>query len=424
MKKKLYSLCAILFLVLSGYAQQNYLPGFVVKLKGDTLRGLINYQNSEKNPLNIYFRIDMDHAPDIMSPQEVQSFMVANENYISATVSINEGYYRTEDLGVSPEVQLGTATVFLQSLVRGGKSLYYLKDSEGREQFYVELDNRYELLIYHKYLKNLSGSGDIAGAKSLAEDKRYIGQLSYYLKDCPDIQSGLRNLEYSKQGMVKLFKQYYKCTDANVEYEKKSDETRAEFGFFAGLSLTALKFEGPESFNEVTQADFPVSYNMALGVSFNKKLARNLGRFSVHNEIIFSSYKTSTVYTEYSSENRYVNNNLSIGGTYIKLNNMFQYSFPVKAVSIMLRMGISNGWNLHEINENIVESVFYSTKTTVTEPALEGTKKYAFGVLGGVGCSYKRISLEIRYEQSGGMSDMPSFKSRVGTIFILAGYRF
>jgi hypothetical protein len=172
MKKRFLSVCTFLFLLIYGYSQQNYLPGTIVRLKGDTLRGFINYQNSEKNPLNIYFKTDLNHEPDIYSPQEVQSFRVADEMYISATVSLYEGFYRTQELGNSPEVLLGTGTVFLQALVRGNKSLYYLKDNEGREQFYVELDSRYELLIYHKYLKNLTNSGDIAGANSIAEDKR------------------------------------------------------------------------------------------------------------------------------------------------------------------------------------------------------------------------------------------------------------
>jgi len=425
MKKKFPGFCALLFFVSIGYSQQNYLPGSIVKLNGDTLKGFINYQNSEKNPLNIYFRIDMDHEPDIFSPQKVQSFTVADEIYISATVSINEGSYRIQDLGNSPEIMLNSATVFLQALVRGNKSLYYLKDSEGREQFYVELDSRYELLIYHKYLRNLTNSGDIAGANSITEDKRYIGQLSYYLSDCPGIQSGLRNLKLSKQSLVKLFRQYYECMNATAVYVKESDETKADWGVFAGLSLTGLKFDAEKgSLDEIVNSDFPVSTNVAFGVFLNKKLSRNLGRFSLQNELFFSSYKTDAIYTEVSSENQYVNNNITLGGFFIKLNNMFQYSVPVKDVSLMIRLGISNGWNLHETNQNIVESVFYTTKTTVIKPAIDGTRKYAFGILGGIGAGYKRLSMDIRYEQNSGMSDMPALKSSAKVFYMLVGYRF
>jgi hypothetical protein len=425
MKKRFLSFCTFLFLVLSGYSQQNYLPGFIVRLKGDTLQGFINYQNSEKNPVNVYFKRDMNHEPDIFSPQEVQTFMVANEIYISATVSMNEGFYGTQELTNSPEIMLQTGTVFLQVLVKGNKSLYYLKDSKGREQFYVELDSRYELLIYHKYLKNLTNSGDIAGANTITEDKRYIGQLSYYLSDCPKIQSSLRNLKLSKQNLVKLFRQYYECMNINAEYEKKSDETKADFGAIGGLALTSLKFKAEEgSFDELVKSDFPVSPGVAFGIYYNKKLSRNLGRFSLHNELFFSNYKTEAIYKVVVNENRYVTNNISFGGIYIKMNNMLQYSFPVKSVTLFVRLGISNGYNLSETNQNEVEYVFYSTATKKTIPAIDGTRKYAFGIVGGIGGSYKRFSLDIKYERNSGMSDMPALSSPVGVLYLMAGYRF
>ncbi len=82
-------------------------------------------------------------------------------------------------------------------------------------------------------------------------------------------------------------------------------------------------------------SDFPVSPSVAFGVFLNKKLSRNLGRFSLHNELFFSSYKTEAFYKEVVSENQYVNNNITLGGFFIKLNNMLQYSFPVKGVSLM-----------------------------------------------------------------------------------------
>jgi hypothetical protein len=225
--------------------------------------------------------------------------------------------------------------------------------------------------------------------------------------------------------MVKLFRQYYECMNSNAGYEKKSDETKANWGAFAGISFTSMKFVAEEgSFNEIVNSDFPVSANVAFGVFLNKKFSRNLGRFSLHNELLFSSFRADAIYREISSENQYVNNSITLGGSFIKLNNMFQYSYPVKGVSLMVRLGISNGLNVHETNQNIVESVFYTTKTTVTNPAIDGTKKYIFGILGGIGAGYKRFSLDIRYEQNSGMSDMPTLRSSVRTMYFLLGYRF
>jgi len=425
MKKKSIGICTFLLIVFSGYSQQNYLPGKILKLNGDTLHGFINYQNWDKNPLNVYFRSDMDQEPNIFSPREIQSFVVANEIYRTATVTVNEGFYKTSDLGYSTDISFRTETVFLQTLIRGAKSLYYFKDSEGREQFYVELDAKLELLVYHKYLKDLHNTGNSTNSNSIAEDKRYVGQLSFYLKDCPDIQTQLRYLNYGKQSLVKLFRHYYECKDSNADFVKKSDETKADYGVFAGLSITMLNFEGYQDYyDELANSDFPVSYNPAFGIFLNKKLSRNMGKFSLHNELFFSGYKTDAFYQDFMHENRYENNYMTFGGFFIKLNNMLQYDIPVKSISLMMRLGITNGWNINETNQKIVESVFYSTTTTTISPAIDETRIYAIGILGGIGANYKRCSFDIRYEQNSGMSDLPTVKSSVRTLYFLVGYRF
>lgn len=416
---------AFLFLALSGLSQQNYLPGSIQKINGDTVHGFINYLNSEKNPLNVYFKIDLNREPDIISPREIKSFIVGNEIYRTATVKLNDGFYKTADLGYSPEISLRTETVFLQTLVQGSKSLYYFRDSEGREQFFVELDSQFELLIYHKYLKDLNKSVNSSNSTSITEDKRFVGQLSYYLKDCPEIQTELKYVRYNKQSLVKLFRKYYDCMNTVAEFEKKSDETKADFGVFAGYSLTKLRFEGYEDYyDEIANADFPAAGNVSFGIFLNKKLSRNLGRFSLHNELLFSAYKTEASYTDVVNENRYEENYITFGGVFIKINNMLQYSIPVKEISLTTRLGISNGWNIKETNENFVKSVFYATTTTETKNAIEDTRIYAIGIMGGIGANFKRFSLDVRYEQNSGMSDMPTLKSSMRTFYFLVGYRF
>ncbi len=40
----------------ASFCQENYQPGYIVGLKGDTLHGFINYRNWERNPDKISFR--------------------------------------------------------------------------------------------------------------------------------------------------------------------------------------------------------------------------------------------------------------------------------------------------------------------------------------------------------------------------------
>ncbi len=424
MVKKSSSFCLFLFLFSCAYSQQNYLPGIIVKISGDTLHGLVNYKNSEKNPLNVYFRVDADHQPVIFSPRQIQSFRVGDEIYWAATVKLNDGFNETADLGYSPDISFRTELVFLQTLIKGSKSLFYYRDILGREQFFVELDSTFELLIYHKYLTDFQARGNLGGSTSIAEDKRFVGQLSYYLKDCPEIQTQLHYLKYSRQSLVRLFGHYYHCMNTEAEFEKKSDDTKAEFGLVAGLSLAKLKFNAYEDYyDEVANSDFPVSLDIAFGIFLNKKLARNLERFSIYNELFLSSYKTEAVYKDFINENRYEINYISFGGFYIKMNNMLQYTIPLRKISLFMRTGMANGWNINETNQKMVESVFYTTHREKTTLAINETRKYAIGILGGIGANYDHFSLDIRYEQNYGMSDVNTLKSSLRTFYFLVGYR-
>lgn len=134
--------CASLVLV----AQKNYLPGFVVHKNGDTVHGMIDYRNWERNPRKITFKTDAEVSYTV---NELRYFSIpGNDSYVRAVVQKdmlpvhlslleNEGYAHTiKD------------TVFLRILVDGSKlSLYELLDQ--KYHYYIKRPaGGYEELIY------------------------------------------------------------------------------------------------------------------------------------------------------------------------------------------------------------------------------------------------------------------------------------
>jgi hypothetical protein len=57
-------------------AQKNYQPGYVVTLGNDTLTGLINYKNWEKNPKSITFKSDANAIAQIFNVNQLEYFEV------------------------------------------------------------------------------------------------------------------------------------------------------------------------------------------------------------------------------------------------------------------------------------------------------------------------------------------------------------
>ncbi len=68
-------LFAVLLLPFFSHAQDNYQPGAVVTLKGDTIHGYINFKEWEINPRSISFQASTGVSPVKYSVNDIQYFI-------------------------------------------------------------------------------------------------------------------------------------------------------------------------------------------------------------------------------------------------------------------------------------------------------------------------------------------------------------
>lgn len=175
--KFLLSTCLLLLIfagATSTYGKNTLFPGYIITLNNDTLHGFIDYKNWEKNPKHIKFRDSELGADKLYTPKSILEFSTSNEIYKSAIVETERSDYKTNELTLSPNLYIVVDTVFLRSLIIGDKSLYYLKDERGKNNFYIEENSNYKLLVYKQYLK------EERGKKFIVSNNNYIGQLILY----------------------------------------------------------------------------------------------------------------------------------------------------------------------------------------------------------------------------------------------------
>src|ERR1700733_6331117 len=87
-----YKLLFLLFLLpLFSLAQSNYKPGYVVTLKGDTLRGFIDYREWDSNPNAINFKtIAANKTAQSFTPADIVYFNIDDmETYQTYTGKIS-----------------------------------------------------------------------------------------------------------------------------------------------------------------------------------------------------------------------------------------------------------------------------------------------------------------------------------------------
>tara|TARA_B100000949_G_scaffold214142_1_gene209458 strand:+ start:12250 stop:13515 length:1266 start_codon:yes stop_codon:yes gene_type:complete len=397
-------------------SQGNYFPGYVIKKSTDTLYGYIDYRNWDQNPDKINFKTNTESNPISFNPIDIIEFKVDGELYVSGIIKTEVSPTQTNRLNYNPRMNTKVDTTFLQTLFRGEKSLYYYKKYDGGRNFYIKENSGFKLLTYKRYLKQQDGKDVVT------ENRNYLGQLSLYLNDCETINSKLENTSYKQKSLIKLFEYYYECSQSDVSFQKELEKIHVETGILAGASLTSLKFS--DALPYLVEADYNESINFSAGIFFDFILPRNQGRWSINNEVLYTTYEVNGSYEEYQNENFYSLTTTEFEYTYLKINNLVRFKNPIGHLSLFFNGGISNGFVINEKNYKKEVSVFYPEERVVEELALNDTRKHELGFLIGTGLKYNRYSLEVRYEKANGMSDYATLSSSTDRLYVLLGFRF
>lgn len=405
--KRLGLLAISLLAIQTAFSQENYMPAYVIKNNADTLHGFVDYREWKENPNMIWFKTGSESESVSYKPKDIKEFSVADNLYVSGIVDVEHSRGETRKLDQFPELRMRVDTAFLQTIFKSDKSLYLYKSVDGITSFYIKNDTAFELLLYKRYIE------DDYGKLILKENKTFISQLILYLIDCNKIRSKIEHASYNLESLTVLFKNYYKCMPSEITFQKKSRMLEIESGFFAGVSRTSLKFTGTWH-RDLVNTNYPRSNNISGGFYLDFILPGKLDRWSISNEVMYSTYKTSGPHEE-TYKNKTSTVYTTLGMTYVKLNNMIRYKQPVGKMHLFINGGFSNGYVVHEINTSSKTYRWFGEQTAIYQP-----NKYELGLIGGAGASYNRFSLEFRYETSTGIDQ----DSDVKRIFCLLGYRF
>jgi len=397
----------------NSFSQNKYPAGYIITSDGDSVHGYINYKTWNKNPQRIEFAKEREGDVSSFKPEDIREFGVMDEIYISAHVELEISPIKTNDLKFDPKTQTRKERVFLQTMISGPKSLYHLKDLDGRDHFYIRNDSTIRLLIFKKYLARKDGNQRI-----IRQNTQYLGQLNVYLSDCPSIIAILKKTEYKKTSLEKLFLGYYQCTQSEFVFFKKTERVRFESGVVLGASYTSLRFKSSaQSTLQIT--DYSKSLDFSGGLFVDIVWPRTRNRWSFYSELLYTSYQVSGDF-----ENDTHSGSTEIGLSYLKINNLLRYRFPAGKLLLFVNAGISNGFVLSQHNYRIQSYKLDPNGTPKEGKALADIQTHEKSLVAGVGAKLNRFSLELRYERGDGMSPYPNISSITDRIYFLFGYKF
>jgi hypothetical protein len=220
MNKRSLVLLTIILFKLSIFAQSDFVPGFVLINKNDTVFGLIDLKDDISNSLKCRFKKTEKDSVRIYSPTQIYGYRFINGKYY-----VSREIIKTEKL----------KTVFVEYLVEGVVDLYFYRDSGNENHYLIGKQNL--------PIKEISVPNEIIYKDGKMYQKNFFinrNILKFYLQDCPEIYSDIDQLEDTHhKELIQLIKKYHDIhcpNDLCLIYQKKMPKLRIDIQPIIGLT--------------------------------------------------------------------------------------------------------------------------------------------------------------------------------------------
>lgn len=214
MKKWHLIASALLICVQIVSAQTDYRPGYIILNSGDTIHGQIDYRGDLLMGNRCRFK-SADNTVQEYSPTDIMAYRFIDSKYF-----------------VSKEVD--SKTVFLEYLINGKVNIYYLRDAQDGDSYFIEKDgSSLTRLPYDE------GETFVGNKRAFYKTTKHIGLLNYYMGDAPELQTKIYEFgEPTHQNLIKLAEEYHNIVcdgDRCIIYEKKEPAIKVNFELVSGI---------------------------------------------------------------------------------------------------------------------------------------------------------------------------------------------
>jgi len=373
--RKLLSFIFSLIIVVNCYSQNDWKSGYVIKISGDTVFGLIDNRSSQSNSNYCYFRNDKLSKTTIYEPKDIAGYRYDDGKFfISKNISSTESIKK----------------IFLEFLLEGKINIFHYKDDQNH--FFLEKDGQ----LYE--LKSTDEIRETNGTKYVLNKKEYLGVLELLMNDA-GIQSSINKTRLNSQSLINIAQNYHErvCSGEKcIIYEKKIKPVHVSVGFHIGESINKFNF-GDELLSNYNFSNYIgcrlefeniISYtenlSLLLDFTFQKFSKYNFQNISVTNDFVRISYNGND-YKIFNairySEFDYIKHiNVDLKMVALKLPVVLCYTFSKGKIRPYMGLGISNTIVLSQ-NKDFVYKNFYNVYK-------KSIPSYSIGYLGRVGCKY------------------------------------
>src|ERR1700743_524940 len=246
MKSFYKTLLVALLLPAASFAQSNYKPGYAVTLKGDTLKGLIDYREWNTNPSSINFKTTAaDNKARELTPEDIKVFNINGlAIYQRYAGPISMDATDVDHIGSVRDTSTRMAIVFFKVLQKGTNVALYSYTDELKTRVYISETPDYipQELVYRIYYNH---DGTVNGQKgSTVSENTYMKQLFALANKYQVLNSNLQwDIEHADYSADKILGIVTKINHiSKAEYEKNKLNKGPVFNLVVGAGVNIENF--------------------------------------------------------------------------------------------------------------------------------------------------------------------------------------
>ena len=251
MKHFYKTLSAVILLPLFSLAQSNYKPGYIVTLKGYTVRGFVNYKEWNANPNSIDFKTTIADKEKRFTPAEIRFFSInGQESYRQYAGPISIDYTDVGHISNSRDTSFRTETVFLKVLQKGNKlALYSFADDIKLRFFIAESPGYTPIELGYRLYYNYEAAAANGQKDATVNENTYMRQLfamanKYQVLD-DDFQRQIEHSGYNKDDLLQIVSKINHISKS--DYDKSNTVKGPKFNFFIGAAVNIDNISAPAS---------------------------------------------------------------------------------------------------------------------------------------------------------------------------------
>ena len=266
-------------------AQSNFKPGAVIDLKGDTIKGYIDYREWVFTPQKVSFKTNInDSKIKIYDKSNCLSFFLINTEYKRFFVNVSMDKIAVGELSIGIDSTYRTDTIFLKNEVNSDKLSLYSYTDNIKPRFFIQEGNDLPTELIYKQFRN-------------PDDVVYIIDVDKYKLQLYNIASkrnllternekALRTLRYKKDDLIKLVSN---INGVNVNTNISSGVKGYRLYAGVGINNTSLRYSGVSDLLVTPNNVYTSSIAPSFSIGFDKYINKEVQRVLVRLELSYTS---------------------------------------------------------------------------------------------------------------------------------------